>query len=194
MDNNKLVPTDLGANKENQGEEKKSSGVQRFFGFVKRNPLLSTIVFALLLLAGLYGYMSFQMNRMEKAHAKELIETTSTLNLDHIRNNARVFSWAIRSELIRGNKEQVEQFFINYLQLRFEKANLNVRKVFLIDPETQSIVISTDRKDLDRLIDDSKILNASSLIVEESEIGITVYNPVKGLDKTIGIVVVEFEK
>ncbi|MFP4557238.1 MAG: hypothetical protein ACLFNU_10235 [Bacteroidales bacterium] len=39
---------------------------------------------------------------MEKTHKEDLTTTAQTINANHIRNNVRVFSWAIRSELIRG--------------------------------------------------------------------------------------------
>jgi hypothetical protein len=108
--------------------------------------------------------------------------------MEHTRNNVRVFSWAIRSELIRGNKEQVKQFFTNYLETG------KVVRVLLIDPETGKVTISTNMKDVDTTITHNEILNATSIITIDTGEKYMIANPIMGLDKKIGIVAVEIEK
>src|SRR5665647_326725 len=61
-------------------------------------------------------------NKMDSIAAKQLIVTS------------KVFSWAIRSELTRENKEQVNQFFMNFIK------EPGVVKVEYVDATTQKVI------------------------------------------------------
>ena len=102
--------------------------------------------------------------------------------------NVRVFSWAVRSELIRGNLEQVEQFFIEYLKIE------DIVKVQLINPENNTISTSTDRKDNGELVYDKQIINAESIVIISNDDSYLLVNPIMGLDRKLGILLVEVKK
>jgi len=168
--------------------DKNSSGLKRVLGFIKKNPTLSVILIALLIILGLWGFMSIKANRTVRKYESTMAQQRDSLNTYHLKNNVRIFTWAVRSELTRGNMEQVEQFFVNYLQTG------RVVRVMLVDPNDGSIIISTNKKDLETKISDSAILSATSIVQVDMGTSYKFANPVMGLDKKLGIVVVEIEK
>lgn len=168
--------------------ERKSSGFTRFLNFVKRNPTLSTLLIAVIIILGIWGFMSIKSNRTVRKYESTITEQRDSLNSYHLKNNVRIFTWAVRSELTRGNMEQVEQFFVNYLQTG------RVVRVMLIDPNDGTVIISTNKKDIETKVTDSAILTATSIVQVDMGTNYKFANPVMGLDKKLGIVVVEIEK
>ncbi|MFP4557237.1 MAG: hypothetical protein ACLFNU_10230 [Bacteroidales bacterium] len=58
----------------------------------------------------------------------------------------------------------------------------------LINPETKKVQLSTNSKDKDKAIEDNEILNVRSLLVHEKGSIVRIINPIKGPDKTIGVI------
>lgn len=176
-------------NKEfNTHEARKVSGFSRFIGYIKKHPLSFTITLALIIIFGTYGFMSLKIERINHKHNKRIIEISDSLRVEHLKYNVRVFSWAVRSELIRGNLEQVEQFFIEYLKIE------DIVKVQLINPENNTISTSTDRKDNGELVYDKQIINAESIVIISNDDSYLLVNPIMGLDRKLGILLVEVKK
>ena len=111
-----------------------------------------------------------------------------SLHLSNMELTAKVFSWAIRSEMTRQNMEQVNQFFSGFVK------EPNIRKVQLIDPVTGTVLLSSDKKDEGTIIEDSIILQAEKSVHIVGETGDIIINPVMGLDTRIGVLVIEIEK
>lgn len=156
--------------------------------FLARHPLLSTVLIALIVIAGVYGTLSIKNRRIRVKHTKEITAIKDSLSLDYRKDNVRIFSWAVRSEVNRGNLDQVESLFINYLQTD------DIVRVVLVNPEDGSIVLSTNKKDNDTLVDDKEVVNASSIVVVDKGSTFYVVNPIMGLDRKTGILLVEINK
>lgn len=175
-------------NDQNNNESQSKSGFSKFIDWIKKHPLLFTIALSILIIVGLYGYMTLKIDRINNRHNQRIEHITDSLKVEHMKYNVRVFSWAVRSELIRGNLEQVDQFFTEYLKID------GIVKVQLINPETNIITTSTDRKDNGVLVTDQEIVNANSIaLIPKGETYLLV-NPVMGLDRKLGILVVEISK
>ncbi|MDD2345208.1 MAG: hypothetical protein PHY85_03590 [Bacteroidales bacterium] len=122
---------------------------------------------------------------------KSQIITNYELKLDSLNSNrflltAKTFSWAIRSELLRENKDQVNQFFNDFIK------NTDVIKLQLINPETSIVEISTDKKDegvkmpINTAIEDQ--------VVNVNPTDFQIITPISGLNNQIGIFVMKIKK
>lgn len=105
------------------------------------------------------------------------INQTNTLRL------STVFSWSIRAELLRENKEQVSLLINQFIK------TAGIKEISLIAPLDYKILISTNKKvegeqfaETDLLISiNPKIENNRSIL------------PIFGLNETIGFLAVEYE-
>lgn len=156
--------------------------------FFVKHPLLLTVVIAAILVAAVYGTLSIRNRQVKVNHAKELVVLRDSLSLNYRQNNVRIFSWAVRGEVSRNNIDQVETLFINYLQTD------DIVRVVLIKPEDGSIIVSTNKIDNDTLIDDKEIINASSIVAIDKGSTFYIVNPIMGLDRKTGILLVEINK
>lgn len=183
MSNN--IPNDT---KGNHDVPDKNNLMARFGNFLKQHPTQSVIFAGIVVVLSFWVFFSAKNNNLAKRYETKIILQKDSLNTHHMMNNARIFSWAVRSELTRGNMEQVKQFFDNYLETGM------IIRVMLVNPEDGTVLISTNKKDEGTKIDDSKIITASSVIHIDKLNSYYIVNLIMGLDKKIGIVVVEIEK
>ena len=108
-----------------------------------------------------------------------------SLKVANYKLTSKVFSWAIRSEMLRNNNEQVDQFFLSFIK------DPNVKKIQLINPDNAVVILSTDKKDEGQKIDIQKIYQTDSLTVVREDDILKIYNPIMGLNKKIGLLVIE---
>jgi Ca2+/Na+ antiporter len=146
----------------------------------------------ILIIAIVFIWAKVKMNSMEKAHAEsqqQLIEnyelTIENLNIENIEMTMKVFTWAIRSEMLRENTEQVNQFFIDLIQ---EPTITNLK---VVDPSNYEIIISTDKKEEGLFFKDEELIGANDIKVVKDSIFLRVANPVMGLNKKLGILIAE---
>lgn len=105
----------------------------------------------------------------------------NTLNHNRIKETAKIFSWAIRGELLRENKEQINLYFNEFIK------NSEVVKLQLINPETGVIETSTDKND----IGTSNVLFSkfNDQVIKQDENSFQVITPISGLNKKIAVFV-----
>lgn len=106
-----------------------------------------------------------------------------SLNAVHLQLTAKAFSWAIRSELIRGNTDQINQFFNEFIKTP------GILKLQLINTENSVIEISTDEKDVGTQNIDYINIKSQKTIIETSELKIV--TPISGMNKQIGVFILE---
>lgn len=109
-----------------------------------------------------------------------------SLNASQMQQTAKVFSWAIRSELIRGNKDQINQYFNEYIKTP------GILKLQLINSEDSKIEISTDKKD-------EGVHNVNYININEQKIisgspELKIVTPISGMNKQIGVFIMESKK
>lgn len=109
----------------------------------------------------------------------------SLLQADRL-TTAKVFSWAVRGELIRDNRDQINQYFMNFVK------ESGVKKIKLIDPVSAKAIISTDKKDEGLVFADPTIFT-EEIAVHHLDSVTQIISPVMGLNKKIGILVIEYE-
>lgn len=139
------------------------------------------VFFLLLLIVAGAGWFAVKYYSLKLQFNKEKEFITSKF----VDETSKVFSWAIRGELIRDNRDQVNQFFMNLVK------EPGFKKIQLIDSNTSKIIISTDKKDEGTSVSDTTILNAGTLRQIKTDSLIRSITPVMGLNSRIGILVID---
>ncbi len=163
----------------------------------KRNKFLSFIlnnkmtVFLFLIIIFLVVHSLIRINNLERAHNKEVTElkTVHELEMDSLtiskfQMSTEIFSWVIRSELVRNNKEEINHLFNSFIKTP------RVTNIQLICPETFKVEISTDKKDEGMKVSDESLYDINKQVKKEFPEGIKFFNPVMGHNRILGIIVV----
>lgn len=189
--------------KPNEKVVKKANSTNKFLDFIKSN--IITVLLAVILII-LLIWASVKINANEKQYEKEKtaliakfenersalitkyeIEKDS-MQFRNLESSSKIFSWSVRSELLRNNTENLNQLFNAFV--KESGADL----VQLVDPETNVITLSSDKKfegmEYDQKIDFS-LTEQQELMVEG---GIKIMTPVMGLNSPLGILIVQIDK
>jgi len=150
---------------------------------------LGLILIIIIILIWHYSKIYF----LEKRNEKEKLEMVNnfkmkldSLNTIHMQLTAKTFSWAIRSELIRGNKDQINQFFNEFVKTP------GIIKLQLINSANSVIEISTDKKD-------EGLRNVDYINIKGQEIisglpELKIVTPISGMNNQIGVFILEANK
>ena len=97
--------------------------------------------------------------------------------------------WAVRSEMMRGNLSQVDDYFREFVQ------EAGVQTVFLIDSKNK-VILATNRKletqSGDRVVS-SAIMEAEDAVIERTESRIRLGIPIMSFNEKLGILVVDYQ-
>lgn len=127
----------------------------------------------------------FEAQRIQLGEQIYLIDSLKRYNYEQL---TKTFSWAIRAELLRRNLEQVDQLLLTFIRHR------EVNRIDLIDPETGTILLSTNRKRQDMKVDISIYQNLSKTRIQIDSANILVSTPVMGLDEMMAVIDVEYAR
>ena len=166
-------------------DEKKNA----FLLFIKKNPVLVTVFLGILAVLAVYFWKDIEGNRQQN----EIIKT-ATLQLEEKNQEmmmliARPMVWSIRSEMLRGNLEQVDMFTTDMVRMR------DFQFIYLIEP-TGEIIISTDKRMEGQQFEerfDQEILKIESTVVfQEEDNQLIMAAPVMGYDRRLATLVVSY--
>lgn len=167
--------------------EKKESKIWKF---VKQHK--STVALVLVIIV-LLAWSFIKMALMESDFKEEKAQIISnyelkldSLNSDRLKLTAATFSWAIRSELISENKEQINQYFNEFIK------NPDIVKLQLINPETSVVELSTDKNDIGNKVTSFNSVQEQTMVSDSTEFEIV--TPITGLNKKLGIFVMQVNK
>jgi hypothetical protein len=155
-----------------------------------RKPVVFVPLVLLLLFLGLYLYKVSQLRDVRKQAAQEQAALIERANERISENNryflqvlTKPFSWALRTALLSGNVEQVDQYLFQFV--REEKFAL----VLVADAEG-TIISSTDQNFTGTAFADHfepDYLRAESAIVDDANPGrVNVVSPIMGLNSKLG--------
>ncbi len=174
------------------GEELKKDIIKTkksFFRFVKKYPALFVALIGIIAVGVVYFWKDTEGKKrtaaVEKKAAAQLLEN----NEEMLKLLTKPLIWSIRSEMLRGNLEQVDIFITDLVR---EK---NFQYICLVGPNGD-ILVSTDKKlegNPATGIVDATVINTDSVIVnrKENEM-LIVASPVMGYDKRLGTIVFEY--
>jgi len=143
----------------------------------------------LLVFLGMYAWRAISISSLTSAHQdreKKVVEHSRVV-IDSIRadahlRDARLLGWAVRSEALRNNMEQVEQYFMAYVR------EPSVQRVSLIG--TDGVVkVSTDGKLLGQSFDLPSAADGPSVEVMDGRT--QTFVPVLGVESLLGTILIE---
>jgi hypothetical protein len=178
--------------KEKDTETKHKKFGDTLVAFLKNNK--AATVLSILLLT-VFIWLSVKLHLNEKSfinEKKQLItqheSTMDSLQINHLQFATKVFSWSVRSELLRNNTENLNQLLT--LFIRESGADL----VQIINPEDKTVLLSSDKKYEGNSYSGNFNFNVNNTVVLEEGTDVIIITPVMGFNKKIGVLIVKVRK
>ena len=166
-------------------DEKKNS----FLLFIKKNPLLVTILIGILAVLVVFFWKDFEGERQRKEIIKVATLQIEEKNQEMMMLIARPMVWSIRSEMLRGNLEQVDMFTTDMVRMR------NFQFIYLIEPDGNTL-ISTDKRiegqQFEEKFQQDVLKVESTVVFPEEENLLVMAAPVMGYDRRLATLVVAY--
>lgn len=160
-----------------------------FVEFIKNNPVLITAIIGLIAVAAMYFWKDIQGRKQKAAVEKMASQQLLQNNHEMLRLLAIPMVWSIRSEMLRGNLEQVNIFTKDLVK---EK---NFQFIHLVDPGGK-IILSTDKKLEGQMaigmFDPALVQTDSIKIVNTNNEMLTLAVPVMGYDKQLALLIIKY--
>jgi hypothetical protein len=151
----------------------------------QKHPFVFVLLVALII-AIIWGNLN--ANRIEKKlteqHNKALQAERELLG----KTLANTMALTLRSELTRDNKEQAEQYMVEFL-----KSDLTISRVSFMDQSSKKITFSTDKSFESKTIEDDFILNTDESNYKNIEEGLLLTAPVNGLSRQLGVLIINWD-
>lgn len=183
--------------KDNQQTEVKSEN--KLASLIKNNKV-STFLTLLLIIVAAWFYIKLQMNEAAfteekneiKAEKNQLMKAyegkLDRLKVDHLKFATEVFSWSVRSEMLRENTENLNQL----LTIFVKQSGANF--VQLVNPKDNLVLLSSDKKFEGTTIKNIDYENLSSTTVINKNNTTKIISPVMGFNEKIGVLIVEMNQ
>ncbi|MEA1875081.1 MAG: hypothetical protein U9N51_11755 [Bacteroidota bacterium] len=191
---NNLAETNDSEQIKNQSKFKR-----KLIAFFKNNKA-ATFLGILLIIVVAWFFIKLQINeaafKKEKIQIKEeknqLIEAyegkIDSLKVDHVKFATEVFSWSVRSEMLRENTENLNQL----LTIFVKQSDANI--VQLVNPKDNIILLSSDKKYEGSQANNNDYDNLTSTIVLNKDNTTKIISPVMGFNEKIGVLIVELKQ
>jgi hypothetical protein len=174
------------------GSEKPArSFVSRFLRYTVGFLLLLLVV----LVVGIYVWKTLAVRSLERQmeiqRSEMLVERDRALNAqakDMLRLTALPLAWAVRSEMMRGNLDPVDDYFRELIR------KPGVLLIALIDKEDK-VVLATNRKlETQSAVGlfSKAIREADDIVIEDSESLLRMGVPIMSFNEKLGILVMEY--
>jgi len=179
---------------------KKNDSSSMFLLFIKKHIVSLLLVLALIVILIWFSAKNSTNNRKFEKEKTSLITQSKneksalianyesekdSLRVVNLEAAAKIFSWSVRSEMLRNNTENLNQLVNAFV--KESGADL----VQLIDPETNKISLSSNKKfegsEYARKIDFA--LKEPHTLKEDG--GIKIITPIMGLNAALGILIVQ---
>ncbi len=172
-------------NKENNSGQNENPLIH----FVKKNPVLFTALVGILALAVVYFWKDIEGTKQKNEVVRVATLQLEEKNQEMMMLIARPLVWSIRSEMLRGNLEQVDMFTTDMVRMR------NFQFIYLIEPNGK-ILIATDKKMEGQQFEEifqQEILKVESTVVFSQEDDLLILAaPVMGYDRRLATLVVAY--
>ncbi len=157
----------------------------------KRRKILSISILIVVVTAVSWHFIRISQIQ---SHSEELlmkqeqmfIEKMDSLGLENSLQASTLLSWAVRGEMLRGNKEQVRQYFNEFIKTE------NVLSIQLIDPMTGVVALSTNAKS-----EGAKNRNynkVTSQMVEVDSSFTRIVTPITSLNNVMNVLLIDVQR
>jgi len=181
---------------------KKDDSRNGFLSFIKKNLVSVFLFLALIVVLIWFSVKNSENNRQFEKEKTRLITQSKkerstlianyetekdSLRVENLEAAAKIFSWSVRSEMLRNNTENLNQLVNAFV--RESGADL----VQLIDPETNKVILSSDKK-----FEGSEYAQKIDFGLKEpytlrEDGSIKILTPIMGLNTAIGILIVQID-
>lgn len=180
-----------GRSSKEENPVKGKKGKNKFLTYVKTHKAVVVLLVVLVVFAvWAFIRMAIMNNRFDKQQT-ELVQNyeqrIDSINAVNLQTTSEVFAWAIRSELIRQNQDQVNQYFLTFVH------QPNVLKISYVDNTTSKILISTDKKE-EGSESAGVDITTDSTFIQVKETDFNVVTPVMGLNRRLGTLIIDYKK
>lgn len=159
-------------------------------GFFKRYPSVLIFIIALFIIVGVYFWKDMQIVKQKAAIEEQATAQMEQTFQDMLKLMSKPLIWSVRSEMLRGNLEQVNIFTADLVK---EK---NFQYIHVIDMDGK-IIISTDKKQEGQSAlstFDNRILQTDSVQVYKIDADmLTLVAPVMGYDKRLATIILKYK-
>lgn len=160
--------------------------------YVSTHKLVSVLIVALVAVS---VWSIININLMNSSFEKQTTTLKSTyenqissLTAEQLTITSKALAWAVRSELTRNNKEQVNQFFLSIIK------EPGINKVQFVDTKTSKVLLSTNKKDEGAIYPNQVALMTDETINFSDNAVLNVVSPVMGLNNKLGVLIIEYKK
>ncbi len=181
----------LAENYDSEPIKKQSKFKEKLVAFFKNNKA-ATVLTVLLLVVFVWFSIKIRINEKKFNNEKTQLITQyeskiDSLKIKHLKFATEVFSWSVRSELLRNNTENLNQLLTVFV--KESGADL----VQLVNSEDKMVLLSSDKKF--EGVSYSGLLNfeiKKTVVLEDGGV-VKIITPVMGFNKMIGILIVELK-
>ncbi|MCO5268123.1 MAG: hypothetical protein M9897_04425 [Brumimicrobium sp.] len=170
--------------------------------FWKRN-IISLILLSLFIIAIFWGSIqnSLTTRRYDKAiksikeqheHVIQNLKNQHQSEINDFKNLeakklVASLGFAVRSEMIAENKNQIDQYFIQSLK------DMNIQRAILVD-STDNVILSTNKKDEGSPFEITELLEAKGpMTFLDEDSSLFAATPIMGLNSQLGILIIEMD-
>ncbi|MHB9056474.1 MAG: hypothetical protein ACYC2P_10040 [Paludibacteraceae bacterium] len=144
-----------------------------------------SLLFALIVV---FIWAQCQINKLEKEN--QTLTLTYKAQADSLQKAdfmvvSKVFSWAVRSDMMRNNYDQANQYIKNIVK---EK---HIKKAYAIDAAGNTIILSTNKQEVGLPVSDITLLQPAETTIMVNDSTTRYVTPITGLNRKIGISVIE---
>ena len=170
----------------------KNTFKEKIVGFFKNNKV-ATVLTVLLLVVFIWFSIKIRINEKNFNNEKTQLITQyeskiDSLQIKHLEFATEVFSWSVRSELLRENTENLNQLLTVFVQQ--SGADL----VQLVNPKDNIVLLSSDKKFEGTSLETTAFSNLTSTKVYAEENLVKIVSPVMGFNDKIGVLLVVLNK
>ncbi|UUW10997.1 hypothetical protein NLG42_09300 [Flavobacterium plurextorum] len=169
----------------------KNTFKDKIVAFFKNNKA-ATVLTVLLLVVFIWFSIKIRINEKNFNNEKTQLITQyeskiDSLQIKHLEFATEVFSWSVRSELLRNNTENLNQLLSVFV--RQSGADL----VQLVNPKDNIVLLSSDKKFEGTSLETTAFSNLTSTTVYTEANSVKIVSPVMGFNDKIGVLIVELK-
>lgn len=157
----------------------------RLVKYILNHKLVFSLIFALVVVF-LWG--QWRIGKLEKQQ-KALVETYNlkmdSTQLANMMVTSKAFSWAVRSDMLRNNPDQVQLYLSNIV------GEPHIKKAFIVDAEKSLIILSSDKKEEGTPFLDVAAMQTKVTYYQQRDSVVRFISPYMGLNSKAGISVIE---
>jgi len=174
----------LPSNDQNPGNGSKV----KVLNFLKKN--IAAVVLTFLLIV-VFIWFSVKINNNKNHFENEKTQLITkyeterdSLQIKSLEFASTVFSWSIRSEMLRNNMENLNQLLTVFVQ------ESTASLVQIVDPETRMVILSSDKKCEGIEYDKEINFEINEPVVIKDDQKIIIITPIMGFSNRIGVLIV----